>query len=98
MAEPEQQPHPEGHEAFHLPPPSIWPPVLAVGIAMLLTGLIPNPLISLTGAAITNAAIALSVREAPREVAELSEQGSYLILPRRVGCRGRVAQSTPQLS
>jgi Cytochrome c oxidase subunit IV len=73
MAEPEQQPHPQGHEAFHLPPPSIWPAVLAVGIAMLLTGLILNVLISIVGAVITVAAIALWVRDARREFAELPE-------------------------
>jgi hypothetical protein len=73
MAEPEQQPHAEGHEAFHLPPPSIWPAVLAVGVALLLTGLILNLLISITGALITIAAIALWVRDARREFAELPE-------------------------
>ncbi len=73
MAEPEQQPHAEGHEAFHLPPPSIWPPVLAVGVAMLLIGLILNLLISIAGAVITVAAIGLWVRDARREFAELPE-------------------------
>ena len=36
MAETEPQAQVEQHEAFHLPPPSIWPAVLAVGIALLL--------------------------------------------------------------
>ncbi|TMD23105.1 MAG: hypothetical protein E6I99_08080 [Chloroflexi bacterium] len=73
MAEPEQQPHSESHEAFHLPPPSIWPPVLAVGVAVLLIGLILNLLISIAGAVIMVAAIALWVRDARREFAELPE-------------------------
>ena len=73
MAEPEQQPYPESHEAFHLPPPSIWPPVLAVGVAVLLVGLILNLLISIAGAVIVVAAIALWVRDARREFAELPE-------------------------
>jgi len=40
---------------------------------MLLTGLILNLLISITGAVITIAAIALWVRDARREFAELPE-------------------------
>ena len=71
MAEPEQQPHPEGHEAFHLPPPSIWPPVLAVGIALLLTGLIINLVVVIIGAVLSVAATAFWVRDARREFTEL---------------------------
>jgi len=42
MTEPEPGSHAESHEAIHLPPPSIWPPMLALGIAFLLTGLVLN--------------------------------------------------------
>ncbi|HEV2012644.1 MAG TPA: cytochrome c oxidase subunit 4 [Candidatus Dormibacteraeota bacterium] len=73
MAEPEHDAHAEGHEAFHLPPPSIWPAVLALGIALLLTGLILNLVIVAIGAVITIAAIALWVRDARREFAELPD-------------------------
>ena len=73
MAEPEQQSHPEGHEVFHLPPPSIWPPVLAVAIALILTGLILNLIITIAGGVIAITAIALWVRDARHELAELPE-------------------------
>ena len=49
MAEPE--PSAESHdEAFHLPPPSIWPVILALGIAGILTGLIVNRILLVVGA------------------------------------------------
>ena len=73
MAEPEQESHAEGHEAIHLPPPSIWPPVLALGIALLLTGLILNPVVLIAGVVIALAATILWVRDARREFEELPE-------------------------
>jgi hypothetical protein len=73
MAEPEPDEHAEGHGAFHLPPPSIWPAVLALGISLLLTGLILNLVIVTIGAVITIAAIALWVRDARREFGDLPE-------------------------
>jgi hypothetical protein len=73
MAEPEAQGHAEGHGAFHLPPPSLWPPALALGIALLLTGLILNLLVVGIGAVITVAAVALWIRDARREFADLPE-------------------------
>ena len=63
----------EAHGAFHLPPPSIWPVVLAVGIAILLTGLILNLVVVLVGAIVVIASLALWVRDARREYGELSE-------------------------
>ncbi len=71
MAEPEQGAHAEGHEAFHLPPPSIWPAVLAVGIALLLTGLIINLVIVIIGAVLSLAATVFWVRDARHEFTEL---------------------------
>jgi len=71
MAEPQQDPHDGPHQAFHLPPPSIWPPVLAVGIALLLTGLIINLVVIVIGAVVSVAATALWVRDARREFSEL---------------------------
>jgi Cytochrome c oxidase subunit IV len=63
----------DAHGAFHLPPPSIWPVVLALGIAILLTGLILNLVIVLVGAIVVIAALALWVRDARREFGELPE-------------------------
>ena len=51
----DSEPSHEAHEAFHLPPPSIWPVVLAIGIALLLTGLILNIVVVIVGALITAA-------------------------------------------
>jgi hypothetical protein len=71
MAELEQDTHAEHHEAFHLPPPSIWPAVLAVGIALLLTGLIINLVVVIIGAVLSVAAVAFWVRDARHEFSEL---------------------------
>jgi hypothetical protein len=71
MAETQQDPHAGQHQAFHLPPPSIWPAVLAVGIALLLTGLILNLVIVISGAVVAVAATAFWIRDARREFTEL---------------------------
>lgn len=73
MTEPEQGSHAEAHEAIHLPPPSIWPAVLAVGIAFVLTGLILNLVLLIAGVVIAVAATALWVRDARREFDALPE-------------------------
>jgi hypothetical protein len=73
MAEHETTTPKEGHEAFHLPPPSIWPPVLALGIAFILTGLIVTPVLLVIGAILGVAAVALWVRDARHEFEELPE-------------------------
>jgi hypothetical protein len=70
--EPSEQPH-ESHEAIHLPPPSIWPVVLAVGISLLLLGLVLNLVLLLFGVLITAASLALWIRDARREFRELPE-------------------------
>jgi hypothetical protein len=71
MAESQHDTPAEQHEAFHLPPPSIWPPLLAVGIALVLTGLIINLVVVILGAVISLAATALWVRDARHEFSEL---------------------------
>ena len=71
MAETKSEAQAEHHEAIHLPPPSIWPPVLALGIAVLLTGLIINLVVVIIGAVISVAATALWIRDARREFSEL---------------------------
>jgi hypothetical protein len=73
MAEPEHASQAESHETIHLPPPSIWPAVLALGIALLLTGLILNRVVLLLGVLISLAATALWIRGARREFEELPE-------------------------
>ena len=74
MTEPEQGSHAEeAHDAIHLPPPSIWPAVLALGIALLLTGLVLNLVLLIVGVIISVAATALWVRDARREFDALPE-------------------------
>jgi hypothetical protein len=73
MTEAEQGAHGEGHEAIHLPPPSIWPAVLALGIALILTGLILNRVVLIAGLVIALSATALWVRAASREFQALPE-------------------------
>jgi hypothetical protein len=75
MANPEhaQQHDGETQHAIHLPPPSIWPAVLALGIALLLTGLILNIVVVIVGAILVVGSIALWVRDARREFNELPD-------------------------
>jgi hypothetical protein len=73
MTEAEQGSHAESHDAIHLPPPSIWPAALALGIALILTGLIVNPVMLVAGVVIAVAATALWVRDARREFDALPE-------------------------
>ena len=71
MAETEPHAQVEQHGAFHLPPPSIWPPVLALGIAVLLVGIVLNLAVAIIGAVVAVAAVALWVRDARHEFSEL---------------------------
>ena len=73
MTEAEQASHAESHEAIHLPPPSIWPPMLALGIALILTGLILNLILLTVGVVTSLAATALWLRAARREFDALPE-------------------------
>jgi len=70
---PQPESHEDAHGAFHLPPPSIWPVVLAIGIALVLTGLILNPVVLIAGVVIAVGATALWVRDARREFASLPD-------------------------
>lgn len=72
MAEPESS-HADAHDAIHLPPPSIWPAVLALGIALVLTGLILNLAVVIAGAVIAILAVVMWVRDARHEFEELPE-------------------------
>jgi len=73
MTEPQQKSQGDGHDAIHLPPPSIWPAVLALGIALILTGLIVNPVMLIAGVVISVPSIAVWVRDARREFEALPE-------------------------
>jgi len=73
MTEPEPGSPAESHDAFHLPPPSIWPAALALGIALLLTGLILNLVLLIAGVVLAVSATALWVRDARREFASLPD-------------------------
>ena len=73
MTDAEQGTHAESHEAIHLPPPSIWPALLALGIAFLLTGLVLNLVLLTVGVVISVAATVLWVRAARREFGALRE-------------------------
>jgi hypothetical protein len=73
MTQAEQASPADSHEAIHLPPPSIWPAVLALGIALLLTGLVLNLILLIVGLVISVAATALWVRDARREFDALPE-------------------------
>lgn len=73
MTDPEQGSHAEGDDAFHLPPPSIWPPLLAVGIALLLIGIVVNLVVAIIGAVVSVASTALWLRDARHEFTELPD-------------------------
>lgn len=73
MAEPESTPAAEAHERFHLPPPSIWPPVLALAVAFILTGLVVIRVLLVVGIILGVIGFALWVRDARREFRELPE-------------------------
>jgi hypothetical protein len=73
MSEPEPASHGDRHDAIHLPPPSIWPPVLALGIALILTGLVLNLTALIVGAILALTAVAMWVRGARKEFEELPE-------------------------
>ena len=73
MAEEHAVEKPGAHDAIHLPPPSHWPATLALGIAVLLTGLITSLPIAIVGALITLLSVALWIRDARPELRELPE-------------------------
>ena len=98
----EQEPLPEPH----LPPPTLWPIGFAVGIAVLLVGLIINPLwIATIGGAIAVVFGLLWARDATAELrgqaihveperAELREAGTGEIGPPAHGIARRISGST----
>lgn len=61
----------QGQDAAHLPGPSFWPILLAVGIAMSLIGVITKIEVVVIGLAVVVAALAGWVREARHEYRSL---------------------------
>jgi len=57
----------------HLPPPSVWPLTLAIGLTGLLTGLVFSPPVAIVGGLISVGSVGLWVRDARRELDRLPE-------------------------
>ncbi|HVD02579.1 MAG TPA: cytochrome c oxidase subunit 4 [Candidatus Dormibacteraeota bacterium] len=55
------------HEEEHLPGPSFWPALLAVGVAMSLIGVITKLVVVITGLVILLVALGGWIRDARRE-------------------------------
>ena len=61
--------HESGHEETHLPPPTLWPIGFAIGIVVVLVGLVIDPLlISTIGAVIAIVFGFLWVRDLTRDL------------------------------
>lgn len=73
MSDPGDAPHAEPHGAVHLPIPSWWPVLTAIGVALTLTGLIVNHIMLAIGVVLGLASLGLWVRDARRELHELEE-------------------------
>jgi Rieske Fe-S protein len=56
------------HEQPHLPPPSLWPLAFAVGIALVLTGLVVSTIVAIVGAVIAVVFGFLWIRDVTRPV------------------------------
>jgi hypothetical protein len=62
----------EEHEQEHLPGPSFWPVLLALGISMSLIGVITKLAVLIIGLLIALIALGGWIREARRDYRELS--------------------------
>jgi cytochrome c oxidase subunit I len=61
--------HAEHHE-IHLPPPSYWPVVMAIGLSAGLAGIVINPFVWIAGAVIVVVALSGWLRELARDIME----------------------------
>ena len=61
----------EQHEQEHLPGPSFWPVLLALGISMSLIGVITKLAVLIIGLVITVVALSGWIRDARRDYREL---------------------------
>lgn len=55
--------NPDRHTAVHLPSPTPWPMVLALGVTLSAAGLVTSLPVSVAGALLTLVALAMLVRE-----------------------------------
>jgi hypothetical protein len=65
--------HGEEHGTIHLPGPSWWPILAAIGVAMLLSGLVISIVMVIVGALLAVSSIGLWIRAARREFRALPE-------------------------
>jgi len=61
----------EAGEAIHLPGPSYQPVVLALGVALTVTGVVLFPFVAVIGLVITLITLYLWIRDTRRDVSEL---------------------------
>ena len=73
MSQRDPESHVTHEEEIHLPGPSWWPLMLAVGIALTLTGLVISPVMLAVGALTGVCALALWIRDARREYRALHD-------------------------
>lgn len=66
------EPQPGGAEEKHLPGPSFWPVLLAVGVAMSLIGVITKVVVVVIGLIILVVALGGWIRDARRDYRSLS--------------------------
>jgi hypothetical protein len=62
---------PPPSEQVHLPPPSLLPAIVALGITVALVGLLFNPVLCALGLLVTVIAIARWITDVRRDIAEL---------------------------
>jgi hypothetical protein len=61
----------EAGEAIHLPGPSYQPVVLALGLALAITGVVLFPIVAVIGGVIALVALIGWIRDTRREISEL---------------------------
>jgi cytochrome c oxidase subunit IV len=67
-----------GHSAeIHLPPPSYWPPILAIGISAAIAGLAMRPWVWIGGLVICVIALSGWLRELGRDIVEAPTEPEF---------------------
>ena len=70
----EQMENEHGHNSIHMPAPTTWPIALALGVSLIVTGMVTSPYVSLLGLVLTVCAIVGWFRNVqPVEAAEFVE-------------------------
>ena len=65
------------HSDIHLPPPSFWPPILAIGISMAIAGIAMRPWVWILGLIICVIALSGWLRELGRDIAEAPAEPEF---------------------